>query len=95
MPSQPAVPEGAGGRLFAGQAQMPSGEPSGDGIGVRVQSPYSPSANGKPPAAVHDGGRDDDPAVPCPDPNCCRFKKRYPSGPWTCDYNHPAVGGDA
>jgi hypothetical protein len=32
----------------------------------------------------------DDPAVPCPDPQRCRFRWRHASGPWTCAYNHPA-----
>ena len=26
---------------------------------------------------------------PCPDPERCRHRWRYPTGPWTCAANHP------
>lgn len=26
---------------------------------------------------------------PCRDPLRCRFWRRHPNGPWTCEFNHP------
>ena len=26
---------------------------------------------------------------PCPDENACRYWRRHPNGPWTCEHNHP------
>jgi hypothetical protein len=26
---------------------------------------------------------------PCPNPNRCRYFMRHPTGPWTCEHNHP------
>lgn len=31
----------------------------------------------------------------CPDPLRCRHYMRFASGPWTCEYCHPRVGGNS
>jgi hypothetical protein len=32
-----------------------------------------------------------DPPSPCRDPQCCEHRHRYPTGPWTCEHNHPTA----
>ena len=27
----------------------------------------------------------------CPNPSHCKHFLRHPTGPWTCDYNHPRI----
>ena len=49
--------------------------------------------DGEIPGGGHtpDVNADDDPSVPCEDPDNCRFRNRHASGPWDCAYNHPTT----